>query len=103
MLFFGICLLGFAFTTQAQTATPKVTKRQVKQQKRIQHGVANGELTKGETVKLQKQQQRINRSKKRAKADGNVTKKEKAVIHTRQSAASGNIAKKKNNGRNRKN
>ena len=101
-MLFSLFLVGFAFTTaQAQTATPKVTKRQVKQQKRIGKGVKSGELTKGEVVKLERQQRRVNRTKKRAKSDGVVTKKERAVIHTKQNRASKNIAVKKNNKRSR--
>lgn len=94
-------LLGFAGVTFAQTATPKVTKRQINQKNRVKNGVQSGELTKRETANVAKQQKRINRSKKAAKADGVVTKKERAGIHARQNAASRNIARKKNNGRSR--
>lgn len=101
-LFFAIMFALFAVSVQAQsTATPQVSKRQVKQSKRIGQGVKSGELTKGETKQLAKQQRRINRSKKAAKADGQVTKKERANLHARQSAASRNVARKKNNSRNR--
>lgn len=89
--------LGFAFTTSAQTATPKVTKRQVNQKKRTVNGVKTGELTKGEVAQINAQQKSVNRTKKRAKSDGTVTKKERAVIHKRQNNASKNIARKKNN------
>ncbi len=97
MLLIGLFLVGFTFAVEAQTPTPKVTKRQVKQQARIGHGVKKGELTKGEVARLQKQQQRINKSKKHAKSDGKVTKKERAVLHKRQNAANRNIKRKKNN------
>ena len=100
-LLFSLFFVGFAFTASAQTATPKVTKQQVRQQKRIAHGVKNGELTRGEVAKLQRQQRSINRSKKRAKADGVVTKKERVVLNARQKRASANIHHKKNNARDR--
>jgi len=95
----GIFCLGLAFSTQtqAQTATPKVSKRQVKQKKRIKGGVANGSLTKKETVGLAAQQKAIKRGKKRAKADGKVDRKERVRMHKRQNKASKNIARKKNN------
>lgn len=93
--------LGFAFTTSAQTVTPKVTKRQVNQKKRTVQGIKTGELTKGEVAQIHTQQKAVNRTKKRAKADGTVTKKERAVIQKRQNNASKNIARKKNNNRNR--
>lgn len=93
--------LGLAFSVSAQTGTPKVTKRQVAQKNRIQNGVQNGELTKGEVAQLGMQQRSINRSKKRAKADGQVTKKERAILHKRQNHANRNIKRKKHNGRDR--
>ena len=63
IMMFLFCL-GMVFSTQAQsTATPKVTKRQAKQQVRIQEGKRSGELTRGETARLQAQQRSINRSK----------------------------------------
>lgn len=97
----GLFFIGFAVAVQAQTATPGVTDRQVNQQKRIKQGVNNGELTKAETIELQKQQRRINKSKKAAKADGVVTNKEKVGIHARQNHASNNVYRKKHNGRDR--
>ncbi len=101
ILLFGMFLLGFAFDTDAQTVTPKVKDRQINQQQRIRQGVKSGELTKRETVKLQKQQARIQRSKKKAKADGVVTKKERAQLQRKQAKASKNVFRAKNNNRNR--
>ena len=43
------------------------------------------------------QKKGIQKTKKRAKADGQVTKKERAKIHARQNQASKNIYRKKNN------
>ena len=96
----GMFLVGFTFTIQAQTTKKKVVKTQLKQQKRIKHGVKNGELTKGETIRLKKQQANIQRTKRKAAADGVVTRKEKAVIKSKQTKASKNIARKKHNNRN---
>jgi len=101
MLLIGLCLFTFSQTSQAQTTKRKVVKTQVKQQKRIQHGVANGELTKREAIQLQKQQANIQRTKKRAAADGIVTRKEKSIIRTKQARANKNIARKKHNSRDR--
>ncbi|MCG8579220.1 MAG: hypothetical protein MI866_04855 [Bacteroidales bacterium] len=79
------------------TANNPVKKRQVNQQVRISNGVASGELTRAETVQLQKQQININRTKKAARADGVVTRKERAVIQHKQSKANANIYRKKHN------
>ncbi len=94
---FGFALIASLGTLSAQTATPNVTKKQVKQQARIQNGVANGSLTRHETKQLQRQQINIQKTKNRAKADGIVTKRERAIINTKQNVASRNIARKKNN------
>ena len=101
VLLVSLLFLGFVGANYAQTATPKVTKRQVVQKNRVKNGVKSGELTRKETGNIARQQKRINRSKKAAKSDGVVTKKERATIHARQNAASRNIARKKNNGRSR--
>lgn len=100
LVIIGMFLFGFTFTTNAQTTKKKVVKTQVNQQKRIKQGVKSGELTKGETIRLQKQQANIQRTKRKAAADGVVTRKERAVIKTKQKKASKNIARKKHNNRN---
>lgn len=92
---------GFALVGQAQTATPNATKRQIKQQKRINQGVKSGELTKKEVIQLQAQQKHVQKTKKRAKADGVVTKKERAKIARKQARASKNINRQKHDGQKR--
>lgn len=102
VLFIMLFLAGFSLSIQAQsTNTPKVSKRQANQQKRIVKGVAKGDLTKGEFKQLEKQQKNIQKHKRKAKSDGKVTKKERAGLHLHQNKASRNIARKKNNGRSR--
>jgi hypothetical protein len=96
-------ILAFAFifvcTLNGESqVTPNLTKTQIKQQKRIKNGVQNNELTRRETIKLSQQQKHIKRSKKVAKADGIVTRKERASIRRQQNNASANIYRKKNNG-----
>lgn len=95
-LFFA---LGFDST--AQTATPKVSDRHVNQCKRISEGVRSGELTHKEIKQIVRQQRNIQRTKRRAKADGKVTLVEKAIIVSKQDHASRNIARKKHNSRDR--
>ena len=84
------------FTASAQTKTPKITKTQFYQQKKIKQGIKSGELTKQEVRQLQGQQLRIQKTKKRAKSDGKVTPKEKAVIRLRQKKANATIYRQKN-------
>ena len=97
LMIIGLFVLGFTFTSQAQTKAPRVSKTQLKQQKKIQHGLKSGELTKKEAVKLQQQQRRIYKAKRKAKADGVFTPKEKINLNARQNKARAVIYKKKNN------
>lgn len=101
IIIFAALLFGFSATTIAQTNTPVVTQSQVKQQKRIKQGVKKGEVTKGEYVAIQKQQRHINRSKKVAKSDGVVTRRERAILNRKQTKASGNIHRIKHNKKDR--
>lgn len=94
-------MISLGPTAQAQTATPGVTKNQVKAQKSIKQGVRTGELTRKETRDLQRQQRRIQRTKKRAKADGQVTTRERALIRARQQNAKRNIRIQKNDAQSR--
>ncbi|MFK8007084.1 MAG: hypothetical protein AB8H03_11955 [Saprospiraceae bacterium] len=99
LIIIGIFLVGFIFPTQAQTTKKNVVKTQVKQQERIKDGIKNGALTKGEIIRLQKQQASIQRTKRKAAVDGVVTRKEKAIIKTKQKKASKNITRKTHNNR----
>ncbi|BDS14080.1 hypothetical protein [Aureispira anguillae] len=96
-----IAITAFAFNADAQTTKKEVTKKQVNQNARIHQGVRSGELTKRETKQLKAQQRDINQTKRAAKADGKVTAKERATIKHKQTKASANIARKKNNNKSR--
>ena len=95
-----VALIGLGLSAAAaQTATPRVTKRHMKQQERIKEGVKSGELTPGETRRLEKQQMKIQHDKKVAKSDGVVTPEERAKLKREQNRASRNIYRKKHNER----
>jgi len=91
----------FGSVTFAQTATPKVTKRQVHQQQRIKQGVKSGELTKGEAARLEAREGKIAVDKAKAKSDGVVTPGERAKLNREQNRASKNIYRKKHNAKDR--
>lgn len=78
-----------------------INKNQNKQARRIAQGVRSGELTWKETAQLSRQQSRINRQERRFRADGSFTRGERARICKRQTRASKNIYRKKNNNRKR--
>lgn len=101
-LLLGLSFVVFCTAGFSQTTKKKVNKRQAVQHQKISQGVKSGELTKKEAVQLRKQQRNIAQTKRAAKADGVVTRKEKAIINQKQNKAAKNIAVKKHNPANRK-
>lgn len=93
-----LVVFGFVLAS-AQTHTPRVTKRQVHQQARIEQGVKSGELTPVETRRLERQQAKIAVDKSKAKSDGVVTPTERAKLNHEQNRASRRIARMKHNNR----
>lgn len=80
------------------TATPRIDQRQVEQQKRIDQGVASGQLTPKEAAGLQKRETKIAKDEAAAKADGKVTAKERRKLDREQDRASKAIYKQKHDG-----
>jgi hypothetical protein len=79
----------------------EVGQRRENQQDRIAQGVKSGQLTAGETAKLENQQRGINQQVKadRAANGGKLTNGEKKQVNREQNRASRNIYNKKHNGR----
>jgi hypothetical protein len=77
----------------------KVGQRRENQQDRIAQGIKSGQLTPGETAKLEKQQQGINKqvASDRKANGGTLTASQKKQINKQQNQASRNIYKKKHN------
>ena len=61
-------------------ATPGIDKRVDNQQKRIDQGVASGQLTAKETQRLDKRDAKLAANTAAAKADGTVTKAERRKL-----------------------
>lgn len=77
----------------------RIEHREQIQQKRIHQGVRNGSLTKGEAARLERQQLRTDRMKRRFRADGKFTRRERARVHHRLHHASRHICRAKYNRR----
>ena len=77
----------------------KVGQRRENQQDRIAQGIKSGQLTAGETAKLEKQQQGINKqvAADRKANGGTLTASEKKQVNREQNQASRNIYRKKHN------
>lgn len=90
-----VTLMVASVAAQAQTATPRIDQREATQQKRIDQGVASGQLNARETNRLDKQEASVQRSEARAKADGVVTSAERKRLRNKQNAVSRNIHQQK--------
>jgi hypothetical protein len=93
--------------TNANTAhygNNEVGQRRENQQDRIAQGIKSGQLTPGETAKLENQQQGINKevSGMRQANGGKLTKADKKAVNQQQNQASRNIYNKKHNARTQK-
>lgn len=80
----------------------RVNKRQVKQDARLDHGKANGELTRRENRRLQAQQMKLARKERRMRASGDgLTKQERKNLEKSQDRLSGNIYEQKHDAQDR--
>jgi len=85
----------------AHYSSGEIGQRREDQQDRIAQGVKSGQLTPGETAKLEKQQQGINRETAgmREANGGKLTQADKKAVNQQQNQASRNIYNKKHNAR----
>ena len=84
----ALCAATLSLSALAQTpapkdptATPRVDKRIVNQESRIDQGVKSGALTAPEAARLQSGEDKIKADQVAAKADGTVTKGERKQLH----------------------
>ena len=94
----SVCAASLPF---AQAETPVVDQRQANQEKRIDQGIASGQLNQREANRLNHQQEHINKMEDKAKSDGVVTKKERTKIAKSQDRASRRIARQKHDAQQR--
>lgn len=87
-----------ALITPGSADAASLVKRQARQQTRIVQGVNQGDLTRGEAVRLQRSQNRIHRSIRRDRADGpGLTAAERAKANARLNQQSRRIHRARNN------
>jgi hypothetical protein len=94
---------GLAIATPAfAEGTPRLDLRQHNQAARIRQGVASGELTRAETRRLVDGQQHLRRLERRAKADGDVTPRERARLEHAADVQSRRIYRQKHDAQHRR-
>ena len=72
----------FAASAFAHGGMSGIDQRQFRQEQRIEHGVRTGQLTPREAVRLNRQQERIERLEYLARADGYVTPRERERLQS---------------------
>jgi uncharacterized membrane protein YebE (DUF533 family) len=91
----ALVLAGALLATTGLSAQGRINKRQARQDKRIEQGVASGQLTNKEAAKLEAGQAKVQTAETAARADGKVTAKEHAKIEHMQDKQSKKIARQK--------
>ena len=83
----------------AQNPDPTINQRKVDQQDRIAQGVKSGELTAGETARLEHQEAGINREERGMKAqdNGHLTQQDRRTLTHQQNVESRRIYRDKHN------
>jgi len=92
-----VAIFAQAPATAPTSAT--INQRKENQQDRIAQGVKSGQLTAGETSKLEHQEAGINKEEKgmRAQDNGHLTKADKSLINKQQNQESKRIYRDKHN------
>lgn len=98
----GAALIAAMLMGNTMLGQSTINQRERRQQKRIGEGVKNGDLTRKEVRKLEREQVRIHAAEAKAKSDGKFSAKERARIQTRQNKASHHIYKQKHDNQERK-
>ena len=95
----ALVLAPAAMLAQTTTPTPgahdyNINQRKVDQQDRIAQGVKSGQLTAGETGRLEHQEAGINREERgmRAQDNGHLTKQDRQTLHAQQNQESRRIS-----------
>ncbi len=92
-LVFGL-IVGFAAPA---VWAGEVKNREENQQDRVAQGVNSGQLTAGETAKLEKGEAKIEHDRQKALADGTLTHKEKRKLNHEENRESKKIFRAKHN------
>jgi hypothetical protein len=100
-IFGGILAAAIAITSMAQahTHTPVINHREHRQERRINRGVRNGELTRNEAHHLRTDERRIRNQKIAYKVSGRVTPGERRQLRHEENRTSRAIYRDKHNTR----
>jgi membrane protein implicated in regulation of membrane protease activity len=97
MVLAAVMAISLASVANASVATPRVERREARQEARIGQGIRSGELTRGEAMRLERGQARVDRLEWRARSDGRVSAWERARMHRALNHQSRRIHRMKHN------
>ena len=94
-----VAILAQSTTTTTAPTSATINQRKENQQDRIAQGVKSGQLTAGETSRLEHQEAGINKEERgmRAQDNGHLTKADKALLNKQQNQESKRIYRDKHN------
>ena len=92
----GLVILG-SLPALAGPYDSNINRQEIEQERRIHQGVRSGQLTPGEFRRLENQQARIRATEAQMRADGRLTRGEKAQLAQMQDRANRNIYRYKHN------
>ncbi len=93
--------LGLGNQVLARPSHDDVDRRQARQERRIEHGIESGELTRHEVRRLMRQQRKICDLEQAVEADGHLSRHERRMLHEKLDRASDRIYRLKHNDRRR--
>jgi uncharacterized membrane protein YebE (DUF533 family) len=88
----GVLLaMGVGIACAGSIYDPGINRREWRQEKRIERGIASGRLTPREARALEREQSHIRYMEARMKSDGHLTARERLRLHHRLNVASRDI------------
>ena len=98
---FTVAAPAASASSGASPRTPVLDQREANQASRIRQGVRSGELTRPETRRLLNGQVELRRDERRARADGEVTRRERAALQHEANQQSRRIYRQKHDAQDR--
>jgi len=86
-----LVVMGAGMACAGSIHEPLIKKREWRQERRIDQGIASGRLTPREAMALEREQFRIRHMEARMKSDGCLTARERLKLHHELNIASRNI------------
>lgn len=93
-----VFVAGLLFFTQTASAA-NLKDRQQRQKQRIQHGLANGQITPREAKRLYRDQRQVRQLRRHFLADGDLSHRERRTLAKRMERSSDRIYRYKHNAR----